>query len=315
MEALVIAVALAGLAVLALLAIRTFRPRPPGGPPEKVPPALRPGDTDDVLESDRLTRIQRAGFLLSVVFAASIFAYWLLEPGRMISKEQTFAVEAVDRGNYYFALAEDPVTGKPPSKGKGRATGRPVECARCHGVEGKGGTNEFLDPATGQRRTVQVPELQTLYSRYQEPPPGFKDTRTYVYETIERGRPGTDMPTWGDKFGGPLTDQQIDNIIDYMESIQKKVEVSVTDGPTIFANFCAPCHGQSGAGGSGTAMRGGTETKQFPNIEDHIAFVKAGSKPGQTYGTSGKGTGGMPAWGETLTEEQIRAVVEYERSL
>lgn len=62
-------------------------------------------------------------------------------------------------------------------------------------------------------------------------------------------------------------------------------------------------------------MTGGSETRQFPNIEDHIAFVAAGSSPGARYGTTGIGTGAMPAWKGSLTEAQIRAVVEYERTL
>ena len=62
-------------------------------------------------------------------------------------------------------------------------------------------------------------------------------------------------------------------------------------------------------------MLGGSESLQFPNIDDHIAFVKAGSAKGTAYGMSGKGTGAMPGWGDILTEEQIRLVIEYERSL
>lgn len=283
---------------------------------EKVPPALRPGDTDDVLESARLTKIQKWGFVMSLVFAGFTLVYWLAEPARMQSKERAFLQESVDRGRYYFAMATDPVTGLAPDKGTGRATGRPIECARCHGVDGTGGTNEFLDPNTGVRRTVQVPELQTIFARYETPPPGYKDARTFVTETIDRGRPGTDMPTWGDQFGGPLTQEQIIDIVNYLEDIQKPVTVEPgASGQQIFAQFCATCHGASGTGGSGPPMTGGSEQRQFPSVDDHVAFVRDGSKPGLPYGTSGQGTGNMPGWGVALTEEQIQAVVEYERSL
>lgn len=290
--------------------------RPPDGPqpPEKVPPALRPGDTDDILESERVSRITTWGVVTTFVFAGFIFIYWMLEPNRMQAKEKEFEKQGVDRGRYYFALAEDPQTGKAPPRGEGRPAGRPIECARCHGVGGKGGTNDFVDPNTGVRRTVSVPELQTVFSRYEKPPPGFEDARGYITEVIERGRPGTDMPTWGVDYGGPLTGQQISDIVAYLESVQKKVDTSATDGPTIYAQNCSPCHGQSGTGGSGPAFTGGSEAAQFPSIDDHIAFVKSGSKAGTPYGTKGQGTGAMPPW-ERLTEEQIKAVVDYERSL
>ena len=61
-------------------------------------------------------------------------------------------------------------------------------------------------------------------------------------------------------------------------------------------------------------MQGGSETRQFPNIEDHKKFVREGSKPGQPYGTSGMGTGGMPPWPQ-LSDDQLQKVVDYERSL
>lgn len=306
---------------------RAERPGGPAGPAgpaaEPVAPALRPGDTDDVLETDRLNSIIRWGGWTVVVLAVFMVFYWLAEPGRMVSKEKKLLGQSIQRGRYYFALGQDPQTGKPPPKGEGRPAGLPFECARCHGVDARGGQNEFTDPNSGQRRTVPVPELRTVFARYEKPPPGYRDARAYVTAVIERGRTdgvlgiGADMPNWGNKFGGPLTEQTIVDIVNYLESIQEAAptQTGPPDGAAIFAQFCSPCHGQAGAGGAGPAMTGGSETKQFPSIDDHIAFVKAGSKPGQPYGTSGKGTGGMPPWQGRLTEEQIRAVVEYERGL
>jgi len=226
----------------------------------------------------------------------------------MASTDKKFAKLSIERGGKYFALRTDLVTGEENTQGK--------ECARCHGVNQQGGTNDFLDPASGQKHEVKVPELQTVFSRYETPPPGFKDARSFIRETVERGRAGTDMPTWGNKFGGPLTDQELDDIVNFLQSIQKAAKVETgTDGQSIFSSNCSPCHGVGGAGGVGPAMKNGSEAKQFPNMDDQLAFVKAGSKPGQKYGTAGNGTGRMPAWEGRLTDEQIQAVVEYERSL
>jgi mono/diheme cytochrome c family protein len=305
MRQLAIAIVLGALvAAVALFVLR----RKSAAPNNTVPPALRPGDIDAVLEADRLTKIQWWLFGLSVFFAIFLPAYWLMEPTRMTSDEKKFHEESIERGKKYFAMRTHPETGEENIDG--------VECARCHGDNGQGGSNDFLNPRTGQRSRVQVPELKSVFARYEEPPEGFKDARAYIKETIERGRPGTDMPTWGAEFGGPLTDQQIEDIINWMESIQGEVKIEAgASGQQIFSQNCASCHGPGGSGGSAPPMTGGGETRQFPNIDDHIKFVSEGSKPGQRYGTSGMGTGGMPPWGTSMTPEQIRAVVEYERTL
>ncbi|MEO7803552.1 MAG: c-type cytochrome [Actinomycetota bacterium] len=305
MPDIAIATLILGFIVLIVIVISRRGPQQRLHP---VPPALRPGDPDDVLESERLTSIMRWGVALSVFLAGFLFVYMITDPGRRDAKAEKFRDQSLERGAKYFALRTDPVTGEENLSG--------IECARCHGIGAVGGENEFLNPATGKKTTVKVPELETVFARYEKPPLGFKNARAFIYETIERGRPGTDMPTWGNKFGGPLTEQQLDDIVNYIEDIQKPIEVeSGATGDKVFAQFCSACHGQGGAGGSGPSMLGGSEAAQFPNIDDHIAFVKSGSTKGTAYGTKGVGTGAMPAWGEILTDEQIRLVIEYERSL
>jgi mono/diheme cytochrome c family protein len=304
MKILIVLVVAVAIASAAMAAMRRGKGKPP-----PVPPALRPGDIDAVLESDRLTKIQWWGFAFTFFFAIFLPAYWMMEPGRMASADRHVAEDSITRGQKYFALRQDPVTGAENLNGK--------ECARCHGTEAQGGTNDFLDTATGQRQTVNVPELQTVFTRYATPPAGFKDARAFISETIERGRPGTDMPTWGNQYGGPLNEQEIADIVDWLEHIQKTPKVSQgAGGDQIFNQFCVSCHGAGGSGGIGPSMKNGSETKEFPNIQDHIAFVTNGSKAGQPYGAQGKtATGRMPAWQGTLTPEQIKAVVDYERSL
>ncbi|HEY8545843.1 MAG TPA: cytochrome c, partial [Acidimicrobiales bacterium] len=70
-------------------------------------------------------------------------------------------------------------------------------------------------------------------------------------------------------------------------------------GEEIYRERCASCHGGDGSGtGSAPPIRGVAERL---SLEDHIAVVT-------------EGRGEMPAWGDTLTEEEIAAVVEYQRS-
>jgi mono/diheme cytochrome c family protein len=144
-----------------------------------------------------------------------------------------------------------------------------------------------------------------------------------------------------------MSRQQIEDTIAYLKSIQLSEEeakaknakvglVSGTykdgklsadaeyDGAVLFDSFCARCHtiGYSynapeapGSGGFGPSLRGGATIEQFPNVEDHIAFITEGSEWQIAYGVRGQGTGRMPGFGLLLLPEQIAAIVDYERSL
>ena len=85
---------------------------------------------------------------------------------------------------------------------------------------------------------------------------------------------------------------------------------------------CSGCHGASGEGGVGPALKGGDAKLTFPNVADHISWVKTGSGPfaGQKYGDPnraggqhGPAKGQMPAFAGTLSDADIAAVVAYER--
>lgn len=188
---------------------------------EKVPPAIRPGDTDDVLEGPRLTRISTWGLIFSLLLAAFIFLYWVNEPSRMANTTKVFAADAVLRGDQYFALPTNDKTGASNTRGIG--------CARCHGDDAKGGPVQYLNSITGKETSTIAPNLTTVFARYAKPPVGYKTGLTYIQDTINKGRTngalgnGDDMPTWGQLYGGPLTDQQVNDIISYLESIQEPV--------------------------------------------------------------------------------------------
>ena len=81
---------------------------------------------------------------------------------------------------------------------------------------------------------------------------------------------------------------------------------------------CAGCHGSGGQGvGQFPAMSGVLTT--FGACADHVEWVLLGSQGFQgrgdtTYGDTGKPIGGgMPAFANSLTEEQLAAVVAFER--
>jgi mono/diheme cytochrome c family protein len=216
-------------------------------------------------------------------------------------------------------------------------------CAGCHGNKGQGGsTNYAITSALGavQQVSWQVPALNTALLRF---------TPDTVRTVIVYGRSNTPMPAWGLAGGGPMNDQQIDALVAYLKSIQITPAAAQaegaqygTDGSAIFNAYCARCHtkgysyGQPdvvGGGALGPNLTNQDEIRQFPTATDQVTFVTVGAEYGKPYGTRGLGQlapavrvdpetvgtsgpgGGMPYFGQMLTEAQIQAVVTYERGL
>lgn len=111
----------------------------------------------------------------------------------------------------------------------------------------------------------------------------------------------------------------------YMGAFGQKASVQLTGialGAQVFQSNCVACHGSAGQGGVGPKLAGGEAKLTFPNEADHIAWVTNGSasKKGQPYGDPNRpggahvaASGGMPAFGGSLSAAQIAAVVQYER--
>lgn len=100
----------------------------------------------------------------------------------------------------------------------------------------------------------------------------------------------------------------------------------VLEGQGIFNQSCASCHGNDGGGGVGRPLSGGEVVLTFPDPANHIAFVTEGSpaagtpygdpaRPGGQHIAQETSGGAMPTFGGTLSEEEILAVVRYEREI
>jgi mono/diheme cytochrome c family protein len=96
-------------------------------------------------------------------------------------------------------------------------------------------------------------------------------------------------------------------------------------GKEIYSASCSGCHGGGGEGGTGRPLAGQV-LLTFPNKADHLAWVHNGSPAaGTPYGNPDRpggqrvsqtgGFGAMPAFEGTLSEEEIAAVVRYEREV
>ncbi len=152
---------------------------------------------DDELEGRKLNAALFSALGLLAVIAVVLPLYWLAEPGRQEGAVKAYGDLFIERG---LALYE---------------TG--AQCVTCHGGAGVGGVTTFIiNDQNGQfvgQVTWNAPALNNVLYRYNE------DQVRYV---LNWGRPGTPMAAWGTPGGGPLTTQQIDDLIAYLWSVQLK---------------------------------------------------------------------------------------------
>lgn len=94
----------------------------------------------------------------------------------------------------------------------------------------------------------------------------------------------------------------------------------------LYNAYCARCHtgGWSagspfevgaGSGAWGPSLWDGRSLVQFPDWRDQVDFIIRGSQEAVQYGVNGIGSGGMPGFGQVLSERQIELIVLYERTL
>jgi hypothetical protein len=81
---------------------------------------------------------------------------------------------------------------------------------------------------------------------------------TDIRNTIMQGRSGTPMPSWSVQFAGPMNDQQIEDLIRYLVSIQQDVpnDQNVCTNPAAAAAAASPSPSPT----EGTASPGAEES-------------------------------------------------------
>lgn len=89
------------------------------------------------------------------------------------------------------------------------------------------------------------------------------------------------------------------------------------EGAEVYAARCASCHGGGGGGGAGPKLSDGAVVQTFSKPVDHLRWLLLGSAGGTTNGAYGDNAkpsrGGMPAFQDALTAEELVAVVLHER--
>jgi cytochrome c553 len=171
----------------------------------EIPRAMRPGPADADLETPLLQKLQGWGVLLVAFFVLWVPMTWLFEPDRNLTQERALLSESVARGKAAVQLFSEENQGG-------------VGCVRCHGQGLTGST--ILNTTT--QTPIQTPNLTTVCGGPWTQHPliySLQDIRT----TIEQGR--NLMPSWSIRYAGALDDQQIDDIINFVVSIQDKSQV------------------------------------------------------------------------------------------
>lgn len=166
-------------------------------------------------------------------------------------------------------------------------------CAFCHGDQGQGYVSDNANALAN---------------------PAFLATSTdaFLRDAILHGRPGTPMSAWGQAKGGPLSDQDIDDLVHFMRAWQTEpldtavhdrvVEGSAPRGRAVYGLYCADCHGDTGQGVTALSLNNpwflATASDGF--IRHAIEGGRAGTP--------------MPAYGATLTAQNIDDLTALIRS-
>mgnify|MGYP000899752933 CR=1 FL=1 len=206
---------------------------------------------DEGLEGPRLERLQVFGVLLLLTMVIGLPLYWAFEPSRQAG--------AVSGENERFRWWGEQLFETTANGG--------FNCSGCHGGMGGSGAAAayaVTDVKTGEVAAVSwyAPALNTVFYRFSQEEVRF---------ILNYGRPFSPMSAWGAPGGGPMTEQNIETLLRYLETIQVTPE-----GCTTKSDFAADTDPSVCDGGMAPAA---TQKE----IQDGVdAYIKA--HPGATEG-------------------------------
>jgi hypothetical protein len=199
-KALLIGLASGAVLVLLVAAVAAGRRRPRVPPELDIPKGMRPGPSDPDLERPLLERHIAYGLVFVIAMAILVPVVWLQEPVNNKKDTELQLSQSVERGRLTTLVGnEENQIG--------------FNCVRCHGAGLKGGRNFF------NGSFVAVPDLTTVCGGAEYNHALIKSLDDVV-TTIAEGRENTDMPSWSVREKGAMDDQQIEDLINYLLSIQ-----------------------------------------------------------------------------------------------
>lgn len=154
-------------------------------------------------------------------------------------------------------------------------------CAQCHGADGK-----------GRYGFPNLTDNDWIYG-------GNPET---IKATIENGRQGA-MPAWGSIVG----DKGVADVTQYVLSLNGRDAnaSAAAAGETVFATYCAACHGADGHGNPALGA---------PNLSNGI-WLYGGSAEQIAHSIRAGRNGAMPAFKASLSEDKIHILSAYVYSL
>ena len=199
-------------------------------------------------------------------------------------------------------------------------TGYPLyvsQCARCHGLEGRG------DGPGADSPTFAQPPRNLVAGKYR-----FVSTTNGVAsdadlaKTIRGGLVPAGMPAFD-----ALSSEQVDSLVGVLSRLWRDrpspgetvivpaapSAANIQDGKALYATMCAMCHGETGRGdGPGRNAIRDWKGRAVPPRDLTRGELKAGRSPEQLYTRIRVGVPGlMPPMGAGLTPEQIWSIVRY----
>lgn len=159
-----------------------------------------------------------------------------------------------------------------------------AQCVTCHGAQGEGGVGFVLNSKTLLNNTPDE----------------------VFFSLIRSGVPNTQMPAWSVDFGGPLTDEDVRNVVAFIRAWEPTAPViepvtfepSPERGAVLFATTCSICHGENGKGG-----------KEAPAINDAARLANLDANWYRQVIKNGRPAKGMPTWGTVLAPAQVDDLV------
>jgi mono/diheme cytochrome c family protein len=183
----------AGIVWLGLVVVSALRNR--GA--EEIAPNLQPGTNDQEMETRRLETGQKVAIAASAFLAISLPLYFLSEQTRQEGFVEEFEEASVERGEH---LVEE------------------FACYSCHGPLGVGGSATFVEKRSGVTVSWVAPAINDVFYRYDA------DEVNYW---LTFGRGNTPMPAWGLAGGGPMNEKQIEDVVNYLRTIQVEQQEAV----------------------------------------------------------------------------------------
>lgn len=162
-------------------------------------------------------------------------------------------------------------------------------CTVCHGKVGEG----LEAPPLNDKQFLNETGDQTIIS------------------IISSGVPNTKMPAWNQAYGGPLTDQQVIQLVAFIRNWEQqapdrraeRLKGDPSNGLKIFNATCIICHGDNGKG-----------TDRAPALNDPTRLSQFDDQWYVNTIANGRLAKGMPTWGTVLSPIQINDLVALLRA-